>query len=263
MNSISQSSKKDKHTNRIKLLVLLSLFWLAGASFPTDWAERFKQANELYRQGRYREAAPLYEKLASEGASGAALYYNLGNTYFKQGQIGRAVLFYERAIRLAPKDKEILGNLAYAREFVQDKVVAPEPSAWMRRLVYFYELLTLNMTMLLSSFFYFILVLVVCSFIVRPASRRAIRKWLILFSILLSLSLPLLGAKLFSQRYAEAVVIAREVEVRYGPSPQETKAFLLHEGTSCAIRDVSGEWVLIWLANDRGGWVPRESLEQI
>ena len=263
MNSISQNSKKHRHTVWIKLLVLLSLCCLTGAAVSNDWTERFNQANDLYRQGRYREATPLYEKLVSEGAISTSLYYNLANVYFKQGQIGKAILFYERAIRLAPKDKEILGNLSYAREFVQDKVTGPEPSAWMRRLVYVYELLTLNMTVLLSSLFYFILTLVVCILIVRPASGRAMRKWFILFSVLLSLSLSLLGAKLFSERYSQAIIVAREVEVRYGPSLQETKAFLLHEGTSCAIREISGEWVLIWLPNDRGGWVPRESLEQI
>lgn len=254
MNWILRSSKK---------LSLFVLLFLIGASFPSDWAERFKEANNLYRQGSYREAASAYEALVSEGAIGAELYYNLGNAYFKQGEIGRTILSYERAIRLAPKDKEILGNLAYAREFVQDKVGGPEPSAWMRRLGYFYDLLTVNVATVLGSFFYFLLTLTVCAMIVRPVSRKTVRKWFLLCFTLLSLSLSLLGVKLFSERYSPAIIVAREVEVRYGPSSQETKAFLLHEGTPCAIREVSGEWVLIWLPNDRGGWVPRESLEQI
>lgn len=263
MNSISRNSKRLNLFGWAKLIGILSLSLAVGAAFPADWTERFGQANDLYRQGRYREAVAAYEGLVSEGAVSAALYYNLGNSYFKQGQIGKTVLSYERAIRLAPKDKEILGNLTYAREFVQDKVGGPEPSAWIRRLLSLYELLTLNMALVFSSVFYGFLSLVICAMIVRPPSRRALRKWLIFFLFLLVLGLCLVGTKLFSERYSQAVIIAREVEVRYGPSLQETKAFLLHEGTQCAIREVSGEWALIWLPNDRGGWVPRESLEQI
>ncbi len=250
-------------SRNLKRLSLFILFFTLGAAFPTGWGDRFKEANDLYRQGRYREAAPIYEALVSEGAISAALYYNLGNAYFKQGQIGKTVLSYERALRLSPQDKEILGNLSYAREFVQDKVAGPEPSIWARRFNTLYERLTLNMTLTLSSLFYFFLTLVVCAMILRPVSRRPLRKWIILFSVLFCVSLSLVGTKLFSERYSEAVIVAREVEVRYGPSLQETKAFLLHEGTKCAIREVSGEWALIWLPNDQGGWIPRESLEQM
>lgn len=264
MNLISQSFRERSRIHWVQPVALVGVFVLmAGAAFPSDWEGRFGQANDLYRQGRYREAAPLYESLVSEGAVSASLYYNLGNAYFKQGQIGKAVLFYERAVRLAPKDKEILGNLSYTREFVQDRVSGPEPSPWMRQLGYLYGLLTLNIATVLSSLFYFLLALAGCLMIVRPSSRGTLRTWLVLLAVLFSLSLSLLGMKLFTQRYSQAIVIAREVEVRYGPSLQETKAFLLHEGTPCAIREISGEWALIWLANDRGGWVPLESLEQI
>ena len=254
MNSISRKLKKFS---------LLFLLFALGAAFPTDWPDRFKQANDLYRQGHYRESAPAYESLVSEGAQSVALFYNLGNAYFKQGQIGKAVLSYERALRFAPHDKEILGNLAYAREFVQDKVAGTEPSLWARRLISLYERVTLNLLLASASWFYFLSILILCLIILRPGERASLRKWLILFSILLSVSLSCFGLKLFSERYSQAIIIAREVEVRYGPSAQETKAFLLHEGTKCAVREFSGGWALIWLPNDQGGWVPQESLEQI
>ena len=248
---------------KLRSFSLFLLLFVFGAAFPTDWPDRFRQANDLYGQGRYRESAPAYEALISEGAVSGALFYNLGNSYFKQGQIGKAILAYERALRLAPHDKEILGNLAYAREFVQDKVAGPESSPWTRRFIYLYEQATPNLLLAFATLSYFLLVLVLCFMILRPNARASMKKWLILFSVSLSIFLSCFGLKMFSERYSQAIIIAREVEVRYGPSPQETKAFLLHEGTKCAIREFSGDWVLIWLPNDQGGWVPHESLEQI
>ena len=248
---------------RLRKFSLLFLIFVLGAAFPTAWPDRFKQANDLYRQGRYREAAPAYEALVSEGAISVALFYNLGNSYFKQGQIGKAVLAYERALRLSPHDKEILGNLAYAMEFVQDKVAGPEPSPWARRFVYLYEQITPNLLLASATSLYFLLILVLCFMILRPSARAVMRKWFIVLCVFLAIVLSCFGLKMFSERYSQAIIIAREVEVRYGPSPQETKAFLLHEGTKCAVREFSGEWALIWLPNDQGGWVPRESLEQI
>ena len=262
MNSTSRNFRKQGNVALGACLGGLLLL-LTGAAPSSDWSQQFTGANDLYKQGRWEEAASAYETLLSQGAVGASLYYNLGNSYFKQGKIGRAVLAYERASRLAPKDKEILGNLAYAKEFVQDKVSGAESSLWVRRLRYLYELLTLNMTAGVSSFSYFLLTLVLCVMIVRPALRRELRRWVIVSSVCLGFSLALLGAKLLSERYAQAIIVAREVDVRYGPSAQETKAFVLHEGTQISIREIAGDWVLIWLPNDRGGWIQRENLEPI
>src|SRR5215468_6877297 len=75
----------------------------------------FFRANHLYADGRYADAAAEYEHVLESGVASANLYFNLGNAYLKAGDVGRAVLAYERARRLAPGDPDVRANLAFAR----------------------------------------------------------------------------------------------------------------------------------------------------
>ena len=77
--------------------------------------EAMTVANQLYNTGSYAEAAQVYEQLLSQGMTHSSLYYNLGNAFYVQGDLGRAILNYQRAARLDPRDPEIRANLALAR----------------------------------------------------------------------------------------------------------------------------------------------------
>src|SRR5439155_26228316 len=73
----------------------------------------FKAANALYDAGKFAEAASAYEKIEPKTAS---VYFNLGNACFRQDKLGWAVLNYERARRLEPRDPDILANLKFAAQ---------------------------------------------------------------------------------------------------------------------------------------------------
>jgi len=81
-----------------------------------------KQANELYTSGNFKEAAQRYEAIIGQGYTSAEVYYNLGNAYFKMKDIPAAILNYERANLLSPKDEDIQFNLDLARTYVVDKI---------------------------------------------------------------------------------------------------------------------------------------------
>ena len=81
--------------------LLFSLTYLAAT--PAEGpVSLFRQANAAYRGGDYAKAASVYENLIAQGKANAALYYNLGNTYFKQGRVGPTLVQYERAKKMAP-----------------------------------------------------------------------------------------------------------------------------------------------------------------
>src|SRR5713101_7431323 len=101
----------------------LVVFVFIGQSLLAQEASlQFGQANQLYRDGKYEKAAGVYEQIINNGYEGAALYYNLGNAYFKLKNIPSAILSYERARRLDPHDEEILYNLRLANLRVVDKI---------------------------------------------------------------------------------------------------------------------------------------------
>ncbi|MBI4437288.1 MAG: tetratricopeptide repeat protein [Candidatus Omnitrophica bacterium] len=235
-----------------------------GEKEEYDVRKAFEQGNVLYQKEDYAAAIKAYEEILSRGVQGASLYYNLGNAYFKVGQIGKAVLNYERALKFAPEDKELMNNLTFVHEFLQDKVEAAERPHWQRRLMRLHHFLSLNLVVGMASLCYILTLLFSAYAVIRPSFRPIFFRRLLVPLASLFVLLSGFGVlKVLESHFSPAIVITEEIDVRYGPSPQETKAFVLHAGTKCSVRDVSGEWILIWLPNDRGGWVHQSGLERI
>src|SRR5205807_2224324 len=125
------------------------------------------QANKLYEQGKYGEAAAAYEKLARADPTSPALYFNLGNAWFKAGQSGRAIAAYRQAERLAPRDPNLRFNLNFVRKKVSGSDSAP-PENWQHWLM----TLTLNewTALAMSAFWLWFLLLALRE--LRPGLRK-------------------------------------------------------------------------------------------
>ena len=111
--------------------IVISVFFIcSSALFAQD---AFDAANAAYADGRYEEAAAMYQSLLDEQPD-ATLYYNLGNARFKQGELAQAILNYERALRLKPNYKDAQYNLAFAQSRITDNIVEQDffLSAWAR-----------------------------------------------------------------------------------------------------------------------------------
>ena len=94
-----------------------------------DGSAAMKLANDLYERGSFVEATQIYQQLADEGYGDSIVFYNLGNAYYKSGDLGRAILNYLRAERLAPRDPDIQDNLQIARDGIVDPFERSEQSA--------------------------------------------------------------------------------------------------------------------------------------
>src|SRR5262245_50565847 len=103
----------------------LALLFLSSAHAASESAgPPFDSANLLYEQGKFAEAASAYQSLLKSGRTSAAVYYNLGNAFFKAGQIGRAIAAYARAEQITPRDPDLRANLQFARNQVQGPTFA-------------------------------------------------------------------------------------------------------------------------------------------
>ena len=94
---------------------------LSRCVFAQDTTSGFKKANQLYREGKYSDAAHGYESVLKQ-KSASEVYYNLGNTYFRLKKIGMAILNYERALLLAPRDQDISTNFKYAKSAIEFEI---------------------------------------------------------------------------------------------------------------------------------------------
>lgn len=90
------------------------IYLLLGTA--TLFATAFDEANREYQSGKFKEAAAGYEKVLLNEGPQAAVFYNLGNSYQSLKQYGLAILAYERARLLTPRDPDLIVNLALARK---------------------------------------------------------------------------------------------------------------------------------------------------
>ncbi len=225
----------------------------------------YNEANALYRQGEFQAARDRYHQVVQTGTQNAQLYYNLGNASFKANQLGEAILWYERALRLEPRDADIQANLRFANRIKRDKDPELEENPVVRFFVDVYLLPTLNELSLAFSLTAFLL-LALASW--RLWSREGTRVvWLVLILGCCTMTVAtglFLGARIYRHGHlSEAIVTVGEGIARSAPDQGQTVVFLVHEGTKVKVDRQERNWLLIRLPNGLGGWLPASAVTVI
>ncbi len=176
-----RQAQTDKVPTIIQTLtvLLVLLFSISDLSFALNVDEQMQQAGEYYRNGEFDNAIKIYEELKSEGYEGTSLYFNLANSYYRIGQLGYAILNYERALKLSPSDEDVKHNLAFANLSTVDRI-QPLPTfflfEWWESIL---ASLTVNgWTYLAYIFFILLIILIVIYFFAKTIFQQK----LILFS---------------------------------------------------------------------------------
>lgn len=225
-------------------------------------AERiFYKANDLYEAGKYDEAVEAYLKLVREGKESGNLYYNLGNSYFKTGLLGKAVLYYEKARRLMPRDGDLEANYKHALSFTEGTLRETD-RVWFLRFIYnTFEQFSLNeITILLSSIFLFIFITMVIGIYSRARRPVIISALILLFLfsaafIALCERMDLLGK--------EAVVMIKSTDAKFEPFNRATTHFTLYEGMKARVILRKRGWDKIQRPDGKAGWVESSVIEFI
>jgi tetratricopeptide (TPR) repeat protein len=253
-----RSQKRPARSRNIVWFGLLLLCARISAAAPVD---EFKAANQLYDQGRFTEAVAAYEKIEPKTAH---VYYNLGNAWFREGKLGLAILNYERARRLAPRDPDILANLKFAEQklgvddvntppraiqrLLRSVIVSRTPTEWS-----IYELVALWLT-----------VLAVAAWIFLPKARTGCLIVSLVGFVALAVSAGALGYQMIEERTApEAIVVATESTARFAPLPDSTVHFRLAEGTKVVILEDRGPWLCVGRADGQQGWVNAQTITRV
>jgi tetratricopeptide (TPR) repeat protein len=251
--------------NIIILALLLSLLIPQQTSAQSAALGLYGQANQAYQEGQFTEAIRLYEQILQSGVANGLVFYNLGNAYFKDNQLGRAILSWERAGRLMPRDGDVAANLALARGLTVDKIDVQKRGLLLRAVTVLARSANLSeLTLIAFVLYLFTAVLGVAAIWIR---KRGWRKKMLVATLIVGIlflfaSASLFG-KIYQQRLTRAIVLAPVVEARSGPGEEYTKIFTAHEGTTVRIRQQREGWNLISLPNGLGGWIPEESVENI
>lgn len=223
----------------------------------------FDQGNQAYRDGDYQNALEWYGKIVAAGYESSQVYYNMGNCYYKLAQTGLAILYYEKALKLNPHDREIKFNLEVANLKVIDRLESPPQfflfEWWESVKTYF----TIGQWTRLTATFYVVTFLAGIFFILLRFHRlrRIILSILIVFAILMVLASYLLFLNVREETgNTRAIVLLPSVNVLSAPNENSTDVFVLHEGVKVQLSEQRGEWVEITLPDGKSGWIKLDSL---
>lgn len=263
--SISNCQSLDK-SFILALVIFLIIASLALAQSPSSPAEAMLVANQRYEIGNYDEAIAGYEAIIAAGVRNSDVYYNLGNAYFKQGDMGRAILNYRRAQQLDPPDADIAANLALARTQTVDKLEVPPEGVLINIVEIAEEWLTLNQAALLALGLWFLMCVAFVVAIFQPRWRRLSAGTMAILAILLLIGLMSMANRLYKETQSPpAVIIAPQVDVTSGPGggDQYLVEFELHAGAEVRLLESRIGWRRITLPGSLEGWVPGEAVEPV
>lgn len=251
------------NSNIFKALALAALVLISGQA----WADsRVDKANQHYAAEEYENAIQLYEDVLNSGMEAPELYYNLGNCYYRQGLLPAAILNYERALLLAPHDKDIRYNLELAYSQIPDKI---EPLGEIFLAQWFASIRNTTKSdtwawISIASFSLFLILLLVYFF-----SKLSVLRKLGFFVGLLFLLIStttFFFAKYQKERLVNrntAIVFSPSVTVRSAPDAGSTELFVLHEGVKVKLLQQNNNWYEIQIEDGNVGWIHAEHVEVI
>ncbi len=266
--AIDSSMKKPSSKAPVLAILLLLALPLSQARAAESYPDSLWNAGvAAYTEGDFASALQDWEDVRATGLMSKELYYNLGNAYFKTGEMAQSILWYERALKLDPSDADIRHNLEYARSLTQDRIEeVPEIffEQWGHAMCY---LLPSNTWAVLCLVFLAAAVAMALLFLLgSTAGRRRVG----FFVGIACLLFAFLGWDFAQWQRQEALaqdraIVMRPVSsVKSSPSAESAKdLFILHEGTRVKILDNVGSYSNIELGDGRQGWIPSADIEVI
>ncbi len=270
ISSIDSNMKGKKAGVKVQAVVLMLLMMMPAAVSAQDDSyvdSLWNAANAAYAEGRWADAVKDYEMISGIGFESASLYCNTGDAFFKDGNVPKAILYYERALKLDPSYADARFNLDLVNSAIQDRI-DPVPEfilkVWIRDICY---IMDSNAWAVCFLVFLALTLAMVLLFILAPsaAGRRTgfFVGILMLVVALFSISFSVWQKKDYMNA-DEAVVMRPVASVKSSPSAESsTDLFVLHEGTKVRVLDQVGRWNNIELADGRQGWLPSEDMEVI
>lgn len=239
----------------------------AETASTADPVEKYwSDAAAAYTAGDYASALENYKNIESFSLCSDELYYNIGNCHYKMGDNSRAILYYEKCLKINPSHKDALNNVTLARQFTLDKIeVVPDfiLVQWLEDIMFS---CSADAWAWIALGFGLLVVILLLGFKFLPAlgARKASFVFAcIFFALTLGAVSFSLCEKADAMHYDEAIMIQPVSSVKSSPGDAGKSIFVLHEGTKVEVLDNLGDWTLIQISDGRQGWAESSSMELI
>ena len=251
----------------MKNLISISLLMLLLITIGTAQEKEFDAANKQYNSKAYQEAISSYQHLINEGFVTEEVYYNLGNSYFKNAQIGYAVLYYEKTLKINPNNKRAKFNLSLTQSKLKDKTEkTPEIiliKIW-NKFIWLFSPNQWTLILFISIWFSFLSCLMMLY--AEPGKLKRLG---------LSLGVAFLFIAFFTggisfsrynalQDHSKAIITATTIDLKNSPDSNSNTVQVIYEGTKVNLEDNIGNWHKIKLSDGKTkGWVEKKFFEVI
>lgn len=249
---------------RLLLLYLSCFIW--GNLYAKDPSVLWSQALDAHQSGDLPNAIATYQQLLDQEHTAPELLNNLGLAYYQQGELGEAILYFERALRLAPNDEDAHHHLAAAQQRIVVPIESQEPIALVQIWQNTYRFLTPVGWALLA----FVLLTIAAGLTIRAIFQGHARsfppniRWSIGFVALAVLPLVLGHARRADHLdQSRAVILAPQVGLRAHPELSSPETELISEGNTLRILNQRRDWVQVALPNYMVGWIPASLVARI
>jgi len=223
----------------------------------------FARGNAEYQRGDYASAERHYREIIDSGIDSGPVYYNLGNTCFKQKRLGEAIYYWEKAGQKSPSDREIRENLELARLMLVDRIEVPADPPPLRFLSRVAGFLTIEQELRLVVILFIAANAFFLIYLFAKTPRHAFRALAACFvvGVLFLISAASLSWKIYEKDFRKTgVVIEQKVDVKSGPGSENITIFTIHEGINVRIHESSNGWYQISLPNGWNGWLPQDDV---
>jgi tetratricopeptide (TPR) repeat protein len=228
--------------------------------------EIFSKGNELYKNGDYLKAIDSYKSIEDEGLESDALYFNLGNCYYKLNKVAPAIYYYEKALKINPENQKVITNLSFAKRMTIDVIDALPKIFWQKFSTAIIQKFSFNTWAIIAVVASF---LVAIFFLLYYFSYSSTKKLMYFNTSLISLAVLVISLFFAIENYKQvqknrtAIIFATKVEAKSAPSVNSDEVFELHEGTKVMVLDELDNWKQIKLSDGKTGWISADDLKEI
>jgi tetratricopeptide (TPR) repeat protein len=245
----------------MKIRASLIAFLFCALAIPSLLAQadaEFAKANQEFAQGDFKEAISGYEALIHAGQWSANVFYDLGNAYFRTGDLGRAILNYERALALERHHPEATANLQIARD--EAHALEIQPSGPERYL----QFASVNQYTIAAATAFWLAIFAMFALIFkRRRSARAIAVSICCLLVLAAAVYAIFTLERGSKGQSLAVVTGKDVQARLATADTANSVLALPVGSEIKILSTRGDWIYAALPNNLRGWIPAKDAQQV
>ncbi len=238
----------------IRWIILLVFF---SNIFSKDFDESFNKASNYYNNSKYLESIQIYENILADGWESSSLYYNLGNSYFRQNMIGQSVWAYKKALKINPRNKDLIKNLSIVEARIKDRVILPDE-------FYFVKMYgKLKSKYILKEWLLFggvIVLITVILFIISEFyiinNLKIVRVLKILILLTVTVHIVILDKFFDDNDHKLGIIIDNEIKAYSGPFYGDNSIlFNINEGTEVIIKQNQKNWTEIILLDGKKAWI--------